>query len=473
MLLTLSSLKATLSGFATRVSSASVRYASQGFAREIQSIVDGPVLFIPYPSRDCISLHNGVKYALRGLGLKCETLNGDFNVEINKFLTLTPDRSLNFAFTPFSIKEACRTYEIHDLWLPLIDSIIREAPPGYLIDKFYVSFELFQTIRNFYRKVCEVSGNYDSCFLADASYIRNNMFKQAFLKSGKKVFYLNPRGTFLEYVDIYRSEFSVDFPVSDEFKKYADVVNGYLQLRFSGKSKRDLDSSKAFSSYAGLKHSRSRRKVLYLHAFKDANNNNWSPSQIFHTYVEWVDYTLSFISREDLFENWYIKPHPSAGYYEGDDLILNHFIDKYAIPSACLDLCPGTGEILDQRWPIYTNQGTIVLEAASLGYCAYFCGTRFDSSLGVFASTLDDWDNCLLRSVDEYKPLQDASLSIYAQFALWRSFEYRNIAALCPDIAIQPGDRFPAILKNWLTQIRNSLLVRPGAEKRINGFGIE
>lgn len=452
------SLKRKLTTVATAVNQACVRFAARDFAREIKQAIGGSVVFVPYTTLDCLALHNGLKDALSDLGVKGRTIFHDYQIDTSQYLLLSSINCEDHAFSALSIKAACSDYGISDLCLPLIDSIIRQAPADSLIQKAVINTELYEIVKLCYDQITELSCRYDACFLADTAYLRNHMLKQAFIKSGKRVFYLNPRGIFSEYKNIYRSEFSVDCPDEFMFKRVDRAVESYLKCRYSGQSKRDLDSRKAFAQQQSLSHFNSKKKVLYLHAFKDANNNTWAPDQAFSTYMEWVDYTLSCIAEDGKFDEWFLKIHPSSRYYDGDTQILQYFLDKYNVPGSSLDRCPSTREILQMRWPVYTNQGTIVLEAASMGYGAYYCGPRFDPCLGIYACTKSEWKSYLMKPVNHDPGLLRESSIDLAKYALWRSFEYRNIAKFCPDRPCLPSDKMLEKLKTWLSQIVNSLI---------------
>jgi hypothetical protein len=351
-------------------------------------------LFVPYQSPDCLALHKGIAQHIRWHNTIVRFYKHSLSFSLESYLK--EDSSI-YGLLGFQnwLRAQCKNHHINELYYPILDTTIRVIPLDYFTIGFSLKDEFFSEIKCYIKNIEARFSSVDACFLADSAYLNNHILKQLFIKSGRSVYYLNPNGKINKYLDIYHSEFSVKKIDSAEYRDNKIDVDNYIKLRFSGKINSDLDSSSAFA--AGESKPLESKKVLFLHAFRDANNNTWESSQPFDSYYEWVDFTLSVLNSRNDFSNWYIKRHPSSKYYENDEAILDELLVKYDVPRSCLGHVPTTSQILSNPMPIYTNNGTIVLESASVGIPAFFCGPRFSAELGIYASTKEQWSSMLIE----------------------------------------------------------------------------
>lgn len=437
----------------------------------ILKLYPGPYLFFPYQSPDCVALHVGICRRIIINGCKAKVMPPFEKFDVAKYFEPVSERSdgLLLERLQSSLREGCLLHNIKNLYYPILDTLIREIPFELIIKDCVVKQSLFHDVlkrRAYFEQICL---QYNCCFIADSAYLDNQILKQVFMVKGGRVLFLNPMGKIAEFVDIYASEFSISNMDYYEYIGSSDLIENYIRRRFSGLSNRDMDSARSFAP--NYNSSCECRKVLFLHAFRDANNTTWNYNQPFDSYLEWADYTLGLISKRNDFHNWYIKQHPSSIYYENDDEIFLYLRSKHNVPSDCILKCPSTKDILMHQMPIYTNNGSIVLEAAIHGYKAYHCGSRFDADIGIRAIDKDSWAEFLMMMPYDSIDLRiDHESQLAAKLHLWKAFEWLNIDGISPNRAVLPRENPLSILFLTLTQAKNSL-VRPPRVSSIPKIG--
>lgn len=412
----------------------------------------GPPMFVPYGSPDCLALHAGLCRRLSVSNIPANIENFP-SLELNLYLSCekTPE---NFSHFQSRLREGLVKHGLESFYYPLLDSFIRSIPHCFFFSKIKINESLYTDLSKYIQVLYSISEKYAACFLADSAYLRNGILKKYFLENSKPVYYLNVRGKIQKYKNINHAEFSAHGFFAENYQKNKSSVDAYLTLRFSGRSRADLSSSRAHAASENECFD-SNKKVLFLHAFRDANNNTWRREQPFDSYFEWVDYTFKIIDEANGFEGWYIKAHPSAGFYENDYEILAKLMDKYNVPQSCLR-SPSTPYIIRKKMDVYTNSGTIVLETAANGFPAFFCGVRFDKKYGNYAANREAWKNYLISSKACGKNLEE-SIIASAKYQLYYDFSYKSIAALCPSRAVLPKERKSVIMLLLFEQVRNAL----------------
>lgn len=416
--------------------------------------IAGPVMFFPYGSPDCLALHTGLcrRLNLTNVPANIEDLPP---FELNQYLRgeRTPG---NFSDFQSRLREGLVKAGLDAMYYPLLDSFIRSIPHHLFFSEIQISESLYADLIEHVHLLRNISAKYKACFLADSAYLNNGIIKQLFLGCNKPVFYLNPNGKIQKYNNISHAEFSAHGSLADSYIKNKIAVDAYLELRFSGGSRSDLDSSRAYAEFENDCFD-PNKKVLFLHAFRDANNITWRSEQPFDSYFEWVDYTFRIIHEANEFERWYIKAHPSSDFYENDSEILEKLMHKYNVPKSCIR-SPSTPYIIKKKMHVYTNSGTIVLETAANGFSAFFCGARFEQKYGNFAANREVWKNGLLLDKSHSKKL-DKSTVASARYQLYYDFAYKNIAALCPSRAVLPRETRSTIIWLLSSQIYNSFFL--------------
>lgn len=432
----------------------------------------------PYGSVDCLALHYAFQLALSAQGCKAKILGKQLSIDdyiVYHLRNLQPcaDNGLTKRSSKYfiafqkSLKDNCQAAGLATYYYPILDTIINCIPADCFFSDFCVDIKMIlDRIKLAVDEACKLALAHDICILTDSAYCENNILKQEFIKRGKKVYILNPNGKLLLCTTLNQSEYSISV-INQPYTYSQDNVDQYLCDRFAGKSRRDLDSARAFGASTGPTQfsTTMRRKVLFLHAFRDVNNLTWSSKQVFDSYYEWVNYTFKQISVKNDWNNWYVKAHPSADLYDSDRKILNQLLLLHNAPEDVLK-CPSTKFIVDNKMPVFTNQGTIVLETLVHGYKSFFCGSLYPDSFGISPNSPEEWSHYICLSIEECTLLSsiiDIELVNRAKIALWRSFAFKNIGYLCPDKPSWPKDRLVDKVHTFLSQSRNALTTHPSS----------
>ena len=404
------------------------------------------IYFKPYRSYDCMALHLGVARALNRNGEKTETYKYEF-INIGKHLNISSKKALddksNFSELKKNIYKGLSEKNLLDLYYPLIDTIIRKYEIFDNNKNITINNKIFDDIEFFVNKYEKIALKMDALVLADSAYIENQLFKQLFLKKGKKVFYLNPDGQFCQYLNIYDSEFSVKNLTYDGQVDNDEILK-YVTKRFAGESSKEHDSRFVFKGSKNNNAMIENRKVLFLHAFKDANNLTWSEDQVFESYYEWIEFTFKEISITNSWSQWYIKKHPTAERYWNEGGILKFYIEKFNIPEKSYVDVPSTNIILSRSMPIYTNSGTICLESLSYGYKSFACGERFTDEIINKTNSKKEWKEAIMLDYIDAKKRSKNERSengykLIGSALLYEAFEKKNIYEICPDIPVTPN----------------------------------
>lgn len=421
-------------------------------ATVLKSRHTGRIAFVPYQSADCLALHKGLCRMLNNLKTPAEIVLVPTFDPLN-YLVLNSEKG-DFSEFQDRLKKGLDRNDLTDLYYPLLDSFIRVIPYHYFINDIEISDSFYSDLISYFEELKNKFDVYSACFLADSAYLKNNIIKQMFLSARKPVYYFNPNGKLLEYNRKNYSEYNAYGHHYNSYLLEKEKVDEYINLRMSGKSHSDMDSSRAFAHQNNESYDPSR-KILFLHAFRDANNNNWHSDQPFDSYYEWVEYTFKTLNESNEFHNWYIKVHPSSEYYKDDSKILDLLTNRYSVPDSCL-LSPPTSFVIINNMSVFTNSGTIVLELAANGQKAFFCGTRIHNRYGNFAFNRQLWADYLLMDSTDTNQLSNEVISD-ARYQLYYDFKCKNIGALCPSRAIQPKENPIKVITLMLEQIYNSV----------------
>lgn len=424
---------------------------------------EGPVVFVPYTSVDCLALHRGIGISLVLSGWRCKLLSlRGFSLDVTTHIRTdsiaagTPEIDMSL------VSQELESKGCSHLRHAIVDTAIHLMEANQLLTRVIVDRTIGQRISKKWQKALTLARSASAIVLPDSAYLGNQILKSAFFEIGRPVFTVNPDGTFRRLSKPQYSEYSV---TPESLRSFAanssrspNVVDDYVTARFSGTARTDLDSGSAFRPRRNAR-VRQTRKVLFLHAFRDANNLTWEDSLPFQSFVQWADASLGHIAKNDP-DSWYIKGHPMAHVYADDVAVLQELMHKHGLPQHLLELCPPTTEILAAKMPIYTNTGTIVLETLAHGYKSFFVGPRFAPSLGVRASTRSEWFSFLSLSTANAIVASSSEVKIspnIARLMIYRDFGYRPIAGICPTRKVFRGATSREKLAAGVSQLANSL----------------
>jgi hypothetical protein len=121
--------------------------------------------------------------------------------------------------------------------------------------------------------------------------------------------------------------------------------------------------------------------------------------------------------------------------------------------------------------PIYSHNGTIILETLVSGYKTYFCGSRFDAPFGIIANSKAEWSKFLLENPKKNKvKINNINnvIRLQAKYILWRDFDFRNIENLFADTFIAPWNNRLEKLFIFINQLKNIYFYKTNLKKNEN-----
>lgn len=264
----------------------------------------------------------------------------------------------------------------------VIDQYVRELSPSSFFRHFRIDSDFIERVYRARKIASRLAEQYDTVFLTDSAYLENRALISAFLDRGREIRIVNPDGVWARVTrsedELFDKSLFEQASLDSDERELASIER-YLQKRFSGQARSDLDSSKAFKhSPFAAKDQLPRVKVLALHSFRDAALaplGLQNQKSLFRTYFEWADFVLREIAKSP--EGWAIRQHPSSSSYPGDDEIYSRLIREYSLEECTSLNGISMSQILAAKLPIFTFQGTIALEAAIFGYKAVTCSTLY------------------------------------------------------------------------------------------------
>lgn len=315
----------------------------------------------------------------------------------------------------------------------IIDEFTRICPVKIFMGEFKVSSEFLFRADYIIKEAKKILEKADAIVIPDSAYLFNSALIYESRKNLKSCWNLNPDRVWFHYSDYKYNMLNIDYfvteynnnPLPHEFNS----VKEYIEDRYNRKTKNRSYDKNAFLGKQSLPMSLKNKKVLFLHAFRDANLlpiDTVNPNSIFDTYYEWADYSLSLIAKNP--SGWIIRPHPAAANYEGDADIFEYLIKKYDLRSIVSSEKISVTSILEQGLPVYTHSGTIALETAAFGYPSFVCSNRFPESLVKIAKSKQQWFEFMTMELEDILKLRlnhyDTRL---AQYLLYKIFNQRQI----------------------------------------------
>lgn len=391
----------------------------------------GSVIFFPYASPDCLLQHELIKCILtkqniaasvfeaERVALKAPSVSPHHAIQCENFNHVIAEL-VNFAQGDLNF---CRG---------LIDEFVRSCPASVFEGDCTISGPFLDRMTALKHYAHSTVSHASAIVLADSAYGLNRALRSAATMQGKPAFALNPHGQWLQLFDGTDEHTSllrfntIVHKLEQNRYAYKTQADEYLKLRFSGQSLQDLDSSKAFTAPLRANSAQlMRKKVLFLHSFRDANANSFSDDAhhfFFPTYFQWADAALKLIALNQ--DEWYIKPHPSSAAYENEEEILTSLLTKYRINPQLLQEGLNTRHILENRWPVYTCSGTIAKETACYGYQAHTVGDQIPAAIAQRAATQAEFENAYKCPLDEAAPaihkpvlIEAARMLVFEQFS--------------------------------------------------------
>lgn len=336
--------------------------------------------------------------------------------------------------------------------LAAIDSFVRSCKYEHFFESlpFEKGFFLILLHLYYYFENINLEGVYteknDYIIMPETPYLDNAMYRHISELQGTKVKILNPHGCYISDLSKDESEFLVsdrrfdmvlDQFVNTDNQTMLRDAEFYKYQRFAGKG-RDMDSQAAYKS-GGDFYNFELRKVLFLHAVRDANNLTSLKTGIFNTYFEWIEFMAEAIAENNP-DGWYIKLHPSSSLYENDEDIVRTVLSRYGLEEKVSELIPQTKVILDMKMPVFTHSGTIALETAALGYKSIVVGSRYANKLVKKVLTYEELYSLVAETNNQnlIEPVS-ADISKAATIILYNDFGQNTAFDVSPNQSVLPS----------------------------------
>lgn len=365
----------------------------------------GQIGFIPYQSPDCITQHALIATILEKYGYKTTIIKPSI-----PFSNSIKDPFIADSFDDLISHIVKMLGNDYIFSRGVIDEFVRLCDLSVFQGKHQISSEFLNLTADVNEYAAALVAPYKAIVLADSAYSLNRAMRSNAHKNLQPIFALNPHGQWQQITPLSDENFSLirfdqillDLSEGKE-SEYLEATS-YLEKRFSGKSKSDLDSSKTFSKNKlvnNYKSFKEPKKVLFLHSFRDASGLNFPDNTnelFFPTYFQWADAAFRLISKQQ--ENWIIKPHPSQGHYPNDNEILDFLLTKHGIDKGIVNSEFSTPYALENKWLIYTCSGTIAQEAACFGFKAHTVSGRIPDQISKRAKTISEFEYDFNKPVD-------------------------------------------------------------------------
>jgi len=363
------------------------------------------VLFVPYPYPATRTLHSILAGRVRNLGHHATMAS---TAALSDQGGVSADDVEGFEDRSFeSVDEAVQFLNFlgsgdEILSTAIIDEFVRYCPVSFFTEHHLVSRDFQVFVRRAVRTASAWAEAHRVVVVGDSSYLANGAVISAFLKQHGKVFAADFPGTFREITKRKSERRNRDFFYSELEKLRGEdnsavnpdeTLEQYFSERYSGNSS-DPEIAQAFNK-RGNSHTScgGMKKVLFLHSFRDANGQVASVelgSSLFRTYFQWADAALAIVAESP--QDWVVKSHPSFARLAGDIEILLYLLDKHKIPPAIVNPGLTSGFVLKNRWPIFTHDGTIAREAASLGYKAVSISVHLPEEITTRLTSIEDFN---------------------------------------------------------------------------------
>jgi hypothetical protein len=363
-----------------------------------------PVLLYPYNTPACRFQHHQLAAELRALGQQAEVLLDPLPTRAKTGLAKSPQDFPTFATLAQGVLAACGSDEV--LARGALDEFLRKCPVESFFNRFVLTAEFLDSVSGAKRAASSLITNYSGLVVADGAYLKNRALISAALKAGKPVQVFNPDGNWRP-VTRHVNEITPRFDIRELINAVTDgsprlaAAEKYLAARFAGTAD-DFDSQAAFANSTPATKELPRKKVLFLHCVRDANQVPLEHPAVGHSaftsFFEWADFSLAEIAKSP--DQWKVKLHPSAKFYAGEEEIQSGLLRKHAIPIELTEECPPTSFLLANRWPVYTHSGTIILEAAASGYRGNACSTTYPQEFAQIAQTREDWRDQMAKPAE-------------------------------------------------------------------------
>ena len=415
---------------------------------------------VPYGTWDCVTVHRifsgfyknaitlepkhreriKLKHFEKEI-IECFTLNDRGNADFEDFIL---DIEELYSYLKKIFKVELGKYDYIASY-GLIDTLVRELNSKLVLRGFQYNKNNIKLILDKAQdSISNLIQSHDAIFIAESAYFECSLIRAYCFNRNIDLYALHPNGTFRK---LNRSTMPSESYISNkkdlflgnnikiDNQNLEKLAVNYFDKRTEGKAS-DSDSQFAFKKIT-FSSDLKIKKVLFLHSLRDANNINSLDSNIFRTYIEWADYTLSKIIKNQ--NEWWIKIHPMSEFYKDDNYFVYKLLDKYKLNYSICNNCPQTLEIINNNMPVFTVSGTVALETLSKGFYSVCTGNRFSDHLVKKINSLEEYENFLLKPTKECVDLLKANgdQALLAKLILMDTKSRCDIEYLFPDTNLQ------------------------------------
>jgi hypothetical protein len=407
----------------------------------------------PYGTSDCIVLYQLLAEYLKS--------NGFHSTDV----ILNRNQQSKSNYIPLSNESLCYEDRLKELTkicgnsASILRGIVDEYRKSLNTESFFlnekISQDFWEQTQDKIAQAKEYAKKYDVLFITEIAYSFCRALHFYALDLGKKVFVINPHGELLDvscperkiYHSITYEEVTrlIDRCDEKEKKRLYELSESFFKLRLNGKTPNDVDAVLSFNKPdSELK--RERKKVLYLHCFRDDSqclDSNHLKDVINQDLFLWTDKSFQEISREPA--KWYIKTHPNHIQYHNESEILAFLLKKHNLNEENIIDTPSTIQVLSDKFPAYTLSGTIALESAAAGYKGFTMSKHYSKEITRQIGILDLGNDLRCELIDE-KERKKAEI-----FLMLKNQSNRPFFGMFTNTSVRPTT-------NELERIKNELV---------------
>lgn len=350
----------------------------------------------------------------------------------------------------------------------IYDSLIRNIPNSYTIDKLFVVTHG----RIIFRSLCFYYGNKNLLAKNNIRFVVSSHNVYAEYGMLCRQAHANGATILLKDMDVYKM-YTSKMNVNEHFLKVDEkIINekysssdlkretAYFQSRVLGistqvdiqnafKNKKTYSKPESLSLHPDF--SDEKRCVFVMaHAFSDSPHVG--EGLLFKDYYDFLEKTLINLNNQDGI-NCFVKAHPSS-YMWGEKGGVEQIVEKNNLDNICiLPQDYNTNSIIDIADVIVTAKGTAGLEFSCAGIPAITAGKGYYYGFGIChePESVDEFYKTLSR-IKDIKRLDDDKIR-KALIVLYHSFNKLFHSDVLPKVQIRPGDDYQALYRGKFAEM--------------------
>jgi len=311
----------------------------------------------------------------------------------------------------------------------VIDEFVRRAPVAVLTGNYSVPKDFLDMAHKCLEEAREYVAKFDAVVVTSTGYLQKNTIVATAFEANIPVWVLSPFGGWNRIREDSTADYLDENPFNQALslaKKDFSVVEQarqYFSRRLSGTGALDIDARLVYSAQ-GKMGGANKRKILFLHAIRDANHlplKGSQPSEYFSSFLEWTEFALSEVASAP--NDWWIKPHPQSTLFPDEEEIVSAMCVRAGVPLDIIRPDLDTAWVLENFLPVFTCRGTIALETASLGYRANVATEIYSDVIASVPKTMEALSGAFQAPIETAATLiPEPRLLDIAKVMLWVRF---------------------------------------------------